>query len=159
MRLRRNIAIKNLIRQKTRKKELDLKVSDSATAIDELEGSIAALTEEIAALIAGIKALDKAVAEATEIRKTENSEYKELKQSDTAAKEILGFAKNRLNKFYNPKLYKPPPVEEPTFVQILAHASNNVAPPPPPETFGPYTKKTEESTGVIAMIDLLVKDL
>jgi len=142
-----------------KKKELDLKVSDSATAIDELEGSIAALTDEIAALIAGIKALDKAVAEATEIRKTENSEYKELKQSDTAAKEILGFAKNRLNKFYNPKLYKPPPVEEPTFVQISAHASNNVAPPPPPETFGPYTKKTEENAGVIAMIDLLVKDL
>jgi len=142
-----------------KKKELDLKVSDSATAIDELEGSIATLTEEIAALEAGIKALDKAVTEATEIRKEENADYKELKQSDTAAKEILAMAKNRLNKFYNPKLYKPPPVEEPTFVQIASHASKRVAPPPPPETFGPYTKKTEESTGVIAMIDLLVKDL
>jgi len=142
-----------------KKKELDLKVSDSATAIEELEGSIATLTEEIASLEAGIKALDAAVAEATEIRKGENADYKELKQSDTAAKEILAMAKNRLNKFYNPKLYKPPPVEEPTFVQIAAHASERVAPPPPPETFGPYTKKTEESTGVIAMIDLLVKDL
>merc|ERR1719264_71349 len=141
------------------KKELDLKVSDSATAIEELEGSIATLTEEIASLEAGIKALDAAVAEATEIRKGENADYKELKQSDTAAKEILAMAKNRLNKFYNPKLYKPPPVEEPTFVQIAAHASDRVAPPPPPETFGPYTKKTEENTGVIAMIDLLVKDL
>jgi len=150
---------KELDASEDKKKELDLKVSDSATAIDELEGSIAALTEEIAALVAGIKALDKAVAEATEIRKAENADYKELKQSDTAAKEILAMAKNRLNKFYNPKLYKPPPVEEPTFVQISAHASNRVAPPPPPETFGPYTKKTEESTGVIAMIDLLVKDL
>jgi len=142
-----------------KKKELDLKVSDSATAIEELEGSIATLTEEIAALKAGIKALDAAVTEATEIRKTENADYKELKQSDTAAKEILAMAKNRLNKFYNPKLYKPPPVEEPTFVQISTHGSERVAPPPPPETFGPYTKKTEESTGVIAMIDLLVKDL
>jgi len=141
------------------KKELELKVSDSATAIEELEGSIATLTEEIAALEAGIKALDKAVTEATEIRKEENADYKELKQSDTAAKEILAMAKNRLNKFYNPKLYKPPPVEEPTFIQITSHATNGVAPPPPPETFGPYTKKTEESTGVIAMIDLLVKDL
>jgi len=142
-----------------KKKELELKVSDSATAIEELEGSIATLTEEIAALGAGIKALDKAVAEATEIRKEENADYKELKQSDTAAKEILAMAKNRLNKFYNPKLYKPPPVEEPTFVQISAHSSNKAAPPPPPETFGPYSKKTEESTGVIAMIDLLVADL
>merc|ERR1719296_277773 len=34
-----------------------------------------------------------------------------------------------------------------------------VAPPPPPETFGAYTKKGESSTGVIAMIDLLVADL
>jgi len=142
-----------------KKKELDLKVSDSATAIEELEGSISTLTEEIAALGAGIKALDQAVTEATEIRKEENADYKELKQSDTAAKEILAMAKNRLNKFYNPKLYKPPPVEEPTFVQVSSHAANKVAPPPPPETFGPYTKKTEESTGVIAMIDLLVKDL
>merc|ERR1719210_843732 len=142
-----------------KKKELDLKVSDSATAIDEIEGSIAALTQEIAALLKGIEALDKAVAEATEIRKTENSDYKELKQSDTAAKEILGMAKNRLNKFYNPKMYKPPPVEEPTFVQISAHASSKAAPPPPPATFGPYTKKTEENTGVIAMMDLMVADL
>merc|ERR1719331_1025712 len=127
-----------------KKKELDLKVSDSATAIEELEGSIATVTEEIAALKAGIKALDKAVTEATEIRKEENADYKELKQSDTAAKEILAMAKNRLNKFYNPKLYKPPPVEEPTFVQVSAHGSRKVAPPPPPATFGPYTKKTEE---------------
>merc|ERR1712060_388759 len=142
-----------------KKKELDLKVSGSATAIEELEGSIETLTEEIAALEAGIKALDKAVTEATAIRKEENADYKELKQSDTAAKEILAMAKNRLNRFYNPKLYKPPPVEEPTFVQISSHASDRVAPPPPPETFGPYTKKSEGNNGVIAMVDLLVKDL
>merc|ERR1719160_479119 len=29
--------------------------------------------------------------------------------SDTTAKEVLTWAKNRLNKFYNPKLYKAPP--------------------------------------------------
>merc|ERR1719284_1297315 len=34
-----------------------------------------------------------------------------------------------------------------------------VAPPPPPETFGAYSKKSEESGGVIAMIDMLVGDL
>merc|ERR1719476_621300 len=33
------------------------------------------------------------------------------------------------------------------------------APPPPPETFGAYAKKTEESGGVTAMMDLLIKDL
>merc|ERR550537_1849288 len=32
--------------------------------------------------------------------------------SDNAAKELLGLAKNRLNKFYNPKMYKAPPKRE-----------------------------------------------
>merc|ERR1712187_1047150 len=46
---------------------------------------------------------------ATEQRKEENKEYTELMANDAAAKELLGFARNRLNKFYNPKLYKAPP--------------------------------------------------
>merc|ERR1719198_2861372 len=104
--------------------------------------------------------------------------------SDSAAKELLGFAKNRLNKFYNPKLYKAPPKRElseedratlsaggtlaPTVapggiagtgVVALADVSEHVKPPPPPEAPGAYKKKGEESNGVIAMIDLLVKDL
>jgi len=124
-----------------------------------MTGSIAALTEEIATLEAGIKKLDKLVGEATEQRKEENADYKALKQSDTAAKEILLFAKNRLNKFYNPKLYKPPPQVEPaSFVEISAHRQQD-APPAPPETFKAYTKKSEDNAGVVQMIDLLVKDL
>merc|ERR1711907_611880 len=42
-----------------------------------------------------------------------------------------------------------------TGVIVLAQG----APPPPPETFGAYSKKSEESNGVIAMIDALVGDL
>merc|ERR1719463_759764 len=41
--------------------------------------------------------------------------------------------------------------------QIKMHTGE--APPPPPEAPGAYKKKGEESTGVIAMIDLIVKDL
>ena len=45
-------------------------------------------------------------------------------------------------------------------MQIRAHTQRGAgAPPPPPETFGAYKKKGEEGGGVIAMIDLLVKDL
>merc|ERR1719281_2071127 len=73
------------------------------------EDSIATLTAEIKALEDGIKALDKSVAAAAEQRKEEAAEFSELMASDSAAKELLGFAKNRLNKFYNPKLYKAPP--------------------------------------------------
>jgi len=108
--------------------------------------------------------------------------------SDTAAKEVLGFAKNRLNKFYNPKLFKaapkrelareerifvnnggtPPPTEAPggiagtgitALVQVSLQSLRRDAPAPPPETWDAYAKKSEESNGVISMIDLLIKDL
>jgi len=148
-----------------KKKGLERDVSDANNAIEVSKESIATLTEEIAALTAGIKALDNEVADATEQRKEENTEYKDLIASDTTAKEILGFAKNRLNKFYNPKMYKPPAkkelsaedriVENMSFMQ----GSSDVAPPPPPATMGAYKKSSGQSTGVIAMIDLLVKEL
>jgi len=149
---------KQLDLSEDKKKELELSVSDSETAIEEMEGSIASLTEELAALKKSIKALDKSVAEATEQRKEENADYKELKQSDTAAKQILLFAKNRLNKFYNPKLYKPPADAPALLVQVTAHRIEG-APPAPPESFNAYTKKSGENAGVTQMIDLLVKDL
>merc|ERR1719190_123758 len=163
-----------------KKKALDQTISDQAAAIDEANEGIATLKDEIKALEAGVKALDKSVAEATEQRKAENIEFKDLMAENGAAKELLGFAKNRLNKFYNPKLYKAPPARELTDEESVTvgmggtlaptpapggiagtgiGAFAQVAPPPPPETFGPYTKKGESSTGVIAMIDLLVADL
>jgi hypothetical protein len=171
-----------------KKKSLENSISDSETAIEEMKGSISELMEDISSLEAGIKALDKAVAEATSLRKEEHADFKELMTSDSTAKEVLGWAKNRLNKFYDPKLYKPPPAREMTeeeritvnmggtlapvtaggiagtgigaaLVQISAHSQHKDAPPPPPETFGAYSKKTDQGHGVVAMIDLLVKDL
>jgi len=38
-------------------------------------------------------------------------------------------------------------------------SQTGAAPPPPPESFGAYAKKSEESNGVISLIDLLIKDL
>merc|ERR550539_1008971 len=102
--------------------------------------------------------------------------------SDTAAKELLNFARNRLNKFYNPKLYVPPekveltaegrieasisgtepPTEAPGGIAdtgITVLAQHGAAPPPPPEAVAAFRAKEQENTGVIAMIDLLVADL
>merc|ERR1719213_588031 len=91
-----------------------------------------------------------------------------------------------MQKFYNPKLYKPPPKRELTeeeritlnmggtlaptnppcgiagtgvsFVQLRDVSSQKAAPPPPPEaSFG--GKKSEESGGVLAMMDMMVSDL
>jgi len=71
-----------------------------------MQGTHEQLTTEIAQLEAGVKALDEAVADATAIRKEDNADYKQLMSDDSTAKE------NRLNQFYNPNLYKPPPKRE-----------------------------------------------
>jgi chromosome segregation ATPase len=137
-----------------KKKGLEQSLSDIETAIEEAKDGIATTKSEIESLGAGIKALDKSVAEATEQRQQEHEEFTELMASDSAAKELLGFAKNRLNKFYNPKQYKAPAA---VLSQVNLHDA--AAPPPPPEAPGAYKAKGEESGGVIAMIDLLVNDL
>merc|ERR1719265_122498 len=124
-----------------KRKGLEQSISDSEKAIEDAQESIATLADEIKALEAGIKALDKSVEEATEQRKKENTEFKELMAADGAAKELIGVAKNRLNKFYNPSQYVPPPKRELSeedraamaageLVEISAHAQD--APPPPP---------------------------
>merc|ERR1712072_1114217 len=98
--------------------------------------------------------LDKSVAEATDTRKGEHDDFVETLAANSAAKDLLEFAKNRLNKFYNPKLYKAPPTRE-----VAAMAQVHGAPPPPPAADLSYKKSGEESGGVIAMIDLLVADI
>jgi outer membrane murein-binding lipoprotein Lpp len=168
------------------KKELERSVSDSEKAIEDSKEAISTLTSEISALEDGIKALDKDVAEATAQRKAENEDFTTLMAQDTAAKELIGVAKNRLNKFYNPKLYVAPPKRElsredriavnmggtmaptpapggiaGTGITVLADVSvhSQTAPPPAPDAPGPFKKKSEESNGVIAMMDLLIADL
>jgi chromosome segregation ATPase len=174
-----------------KKKSLEFTMEKTETAIEKTTSGIEQAIEAITALTEAIKALDESVATATSQRKAENEEYKALIASDSAAKELLEIAKNRLNQFYNPSLYNPPAKTElsaesrivvklgnpddivtttqpggiantgvTVFAQVSAHRqAGNVAPPPPPATWDAYAKKGEESTGVIAMIDLLIKDL
>merc|ERR1719265_1000140 len=168
-----------------KKKGLERDVSNLEKAIEKAKEAISALASEIKALEEGIAALDKSVAEATEQRKDEHAEYSELMAADGAAKELLAFAKNRLNKFYNPALYKAPPKRELTAedratlaaggtlapteapggiagtgVTVLADVSaHKAAPPPPPATAEAFSKKSEESNGVIALIDQLIGEM
>merc|ERR1719324_1243870 len=138
-----------------KKKGLELDISDLEKAIEDAEESIATFASEIKALTAGIKDLDKSVAEATETRKEEHDDYVETLAANNAAKDLLEFAKNRLNKFYNPKLYKAPPKRQlseeeqitvnmggtlaPTAAPggiagtVIGLAQGAAAPPPPPE--------------------------
>merc|ERR1719379_521166 len=88
------------------------KASSLDAAISEASDEIATLAEDIKALGDGIAALDKDVATATEQRKDEHAEYLETVSLTEAAIALMGKAKNRLQKFYNPALYKAPPKKE-----------------------------------------------
>jgi len=161
------------------RKVLVLDKSDLEKAIADGKESMATLSAEIKNLIDGVKSLDKSVAEATAQRKEEHDDFVSTLAANTAAKDILGFAKNRLNKFYNPKLHKAAPkrelsdadratlagggtlapTEAPGGIAGTGIGLMQAAPPPAPEANMAYKKSGEESNGVIAMIDLLVADV
>jgi len=108
-------------------------LADLDKAMQNAKENIATLASEIAALIAGVKALDKSVQEATENRKAENAEFKATMAADNAAKELIGLAKNRMMQFYNPALYTPPAKielssEQRIAVNLGSEAAPTVAP-------------------------------
>jgi len=163
------------------KKVLQNEVSDLETAIDDAKEQITTLKAEIEALDDGIRALDKEVADYTDQRKEEHDEFSETLAANSAAVDLLKFAMNRLNKFYNPKLYKAPPKRElsedeqitlnmggtlaPTEAPGgiagtgISAIQDGAAPPPPPEANLAYKKKGEESSGVIQMIKTIIADV
>merc|ERR1719407_233216 len=171
------------------KKDTEEAVAASRAFIEETTAESAATAEEIKSLQKEIKALDKAVAEATEQRKEEHADFLVFQQQSNAALQLIEKAKNRLFKFYRPSVYKEAPTKELTeeekilaasgrsdmiataapeyiagttqtvFAEVHSHQNDNAAPPPPPETWGAYQKKDGKSNGVIALMDMLLKEL
>jgi hypothetical protein len=135
-------------------KATETAVSDLEKGIEEAKELQATLVDEIATLTKELKSLDKQVEEAGIQRREEHEDYVNLMASNTAAKELIGLAKNRMLKFYNPKLAEPAAA----FIQLHSQKSAG-APPPPPATWDAYSKKSEESNGVIGMLDSMVNDL
>jgi len=150
-----------------KKKSLERRISDTKSAIGKAKEDVASLGEALVKLMAGIKALDASVAEATTQRKEEHTEYSTLMASDGTAKEVLKFAKNRLNKFYNPTLYKAPPARQLSEEdQIVVNNGGDVPTTAPGGISGTgigfmqvEAHNTKQSSGVIRMIDLLIADL
>jgi chromosome segregation ATPase len=162
-------------------------IKDTESAIGKAKEDVVALGEAIKKLIVSIKDLDKAVAEATLQRKEEHEEYSSLMAETGTAKELLGFAKNRLNKYYNPKLHKAAPERQLSEEdRIVANNGGTLPPTEAPggisgtnigtatsflqveddseldsetEGFTGYKKAAQESSGVIALLNLLIADL
>merc|ERR1712232_297823 len=115
----------------------------------------------------------------------ENTEYVATLAANKAAVDLLGFAKNRLAKFYNHKLYKAPPKRELSAEDRINVNFGGTAPPTPPpggiagtgvtaaasflqvddsdassdSELMQVKKSSEEAGGVTAMMDLLKADL
>jgi len=171
------------------KKDTESKMDSLAASLEEMSATVENLASEISTLQAEIKSLDSAVAQATEQRKSENAAFTQAQAENQAAVEILGVAKNKLNKFYRPNQYKAPERRElteeekmvlssggadprdaeeaaaaaqanlPSFVQVRMATNSKAAPPPPPETFGAYESKGEKSGGVMGLMDMMTSDL
>merc|ERR1719281_1511458 len=117
------------------------KLGQVDATLAELTDKIGTLMEEISSLTASIAALDKSVADATEMRKEEHAEYVEAMQRKEEHAEYVEKAQQRMQKFYNPTLYKAPPKTERTMEQKVIDAGtfvqlrrrSDVAPPPAPE--------------------------
>jgi septal ring factor EnvC (AmiA/AmiB activator) len=145
-------------------KELTWNIKDLEKAIDAHEEDIKATTAELESLTTGIKTLDKQVAEATTNRKEEHAEYEETMASDGAAKELLAMAKNRLNKFYSPKLYVPEPKRELTEEErISVNMGGTMAPTAAPggiagtgvtAAFAQYEDDAQEQDSSIGFLQL-----
>mmetsp|Transcript_16559 Transcript_16559/g.36617 ORF Transcript_16559/g.36617 Transcript_16559/m.36617 type:complete len:671 (-) Transcript_16559:238-2250(-) len=128
------------------------KVKDHKRTIESLEAreesaqdTMSKMESEIKELKAGINDLDKSTKEATEQRKAQHEDYTASAANDNAALDLLNMAKTRLKKFYSPEM--------PSLVQMSKAAVKDE-----PETPGDF-KKSEKSSGVVAMMDLLIQDL
>jgi len=143
-------------------KKLAKHAGDLEASIEELKGTIEQLGSEIKTLKAGIAELARSVEDSGIQRKKERDEYLEVMQSNSAAKELLGVAVTRLNKFYASKE---------SLVQIRVHAlyervgtrlfsHGHDEPAPAPDTWaGEYQKKQGEASNVVSLIKNLIRDL
>merc|ERR1719460_1358507 len=175
--------------EKTSQEKADTEkaIETSTAAIEEMTDESATLADEIASLQKEVKTLDKAVAEATEQRKEEHGEFITFQTENGAAVQLIEKAKNKLFKFYRPDQYKEAPKRELTEEEKILAASGRsdmiataapemiagtsiaafaqvqqrtaAAPPPPPATWDAYQKKDGKSNGVIALMDMLMKEL
>merc|ERR1711933_352613 len=132
-------------------------------SMDENTEAIATLNAEIEEIIkdykekqAEVKEMEEQIKTLTKIREDENREYLTAKAEDEAASELVAQATGVLETFYkeNNLMLAQKAVRAP----FTSEAGK--APPPPPTTWdAPYQGKTDESTGIIAILGMIKEDI
>merc|ERR1719353_68830 len=110
------------------------------------EATMKTLTEEMAALKDSIKEMQKQMAKASEERELENKDFQTVAADQVATQEILKKALKRLESFYKKAL-----------LQSREDPVPGAAAPPPPPAMGEY-KKNQGSSGVMVMIENVIKE-
>jgi len=130
-------------------KEVKIQIASVKAHIADDEDAIQTYKTQIHELTKSMKELDKAVAAATEQRKAEHQAYVDEAAQNQAALELLEFAKNRLNKFYNPEQYKEPEPEQLSEEERVEQAYS----------FVQTSHSKQNSNGVMHLLDMLRNDL
>jgi len=143
-------------------------IKEISAKMAELQEVIDTVSSEVATLKDGIAALDTSVAQATDMRKKEHAEFSSTAAQNQAALELLDMAKNRMNKFYNPTMYKTTTTAEPSIygliqdfpslVQVSLHSAAKDFDEMQNMQFGEY-KKSQASGGIIQMLDQMMGDV
>jgi hypothetical protein len=128
-------------------------MDESTEKIYKLTDEIATLKKEIEETEAEKKKAEEALAEATRIRADEKAAWTASDKDDTDAHTTVQAAVDVLSQFYKENnlmlVQKKQPVIE-----------AGKAPPPPPTTWdAPYGGKTEQASGIIAILEMLVEDI
>jgi len=129
-------------------------IDDMTDAMTQLSKEIQTLADEIEKLLAEHKKVKEELDAATKIRNDQNAAWKKTDKDDEAAAETVASASKVLQKFYTDNNLvlaqkgKQPAVE-----------AGEAPPPPPPTWEGGYGGKTGESQGIVAILDMVHKDI
>jgi peptidoglycan hydrolase CwlO-like protein len=130
-------------------------IDEMTDLIATLEGEIADHKEQVARNKQDIQENKDELKEATRVREAETAEFKVSKKDDEAVHELILQATGVLKNFYSDNGLM--------LIQKSARAPASKAgeaPPPPPATWeAPYGGKTEESTGIIAILEMVAEDV
>lgn len=157
-------------------KETEHAITGLQAQIEELAGTIEAQAAIVKKADDDIAAAKQAMAEATEQRKEENADFVVAVDLNNQAVELIQKAKNKLQFFYNPQLYKgdPPPELSPedeivagartVLIQKHVQKKESLAqdlPEGQPGMWEAGDRKTKGQKGssVMALMDMLANDL
>jgi len=137
-------------------RKLSLQIDDATEEIARQRSLIEELKKQIEEKEAEIKQLKEDLAAATKQREDEKMEYEAAKADDEAAAELIKKAMDALKGFYedNGLVLVQKDARQPPTVE-----AGKAPPPPPPVPTEPYGGAKGESTGIQAILGMILEDV